>query len=109
MFKAFIYKFFFLLQGNIIRVFNKNSFKEKFDYEHIYPTIHDAILTILRRNKSNIVLVSKRKSTININIGEEELQPNVPEPIYHPRRRQSNIFEELTLIKTELPPIEENP
>jgi hypothetical protein len=36
-------------EGFIFRAFKKNLFKEKFGYDNIYPTIHDAIMSILRK------------------------------------------------------------
>ena len=50
-------------------MFKKYKFEEKFSYEYLYPTTHDAVLSILRKKKiTNIRLLSKRKSSINIKI-----------------------------------------
>jgi hypothetical protein len=57
---------------SIFRAFRKNSFEVKMDYSNIYPTIHDAVMSILRKKKSQIKLVAKRKNSINIHVIETE-------------------------------------
>lgn len=53
----------------MFQVFASNSFSDKFSYEYIYPTTHDAVLTILRRNKINkIRLISKKNQSFYINL-----------------------------------------
>ena len=93
----------------VFRTFKKNLFKEKFDYENIYPTTHDAVLSILRKNKTeNIRLVSKRNQSIHINIMDTEsegsLHHDKSEGKFHPRyktRRISNLFDEITSMHAE--------
>ena len=101
-------------------MFEKNSFKEKFQYEQIYPTIHDAVLTIHKKKKSpKIRLVSpNRRSSINIDVIEsmghangaatidEEGDEYNPMPKYK-ERRTSNVFDDIAMIKCELPVIGE--
>jgi hypothetical protein len=100
----------------VFRTFKKNSFKEKFDYENIYPTTHDAVLSILRKNKAkNIRLVSKRNQSIHINIVDTETEATLhhdkPDGKLQPKyktRRRSNVFDEITSMHAEPVIIEEN-
>ena len=100
----------------VFRTFKKNSFKEKFDYENIYPTTHDAVLSILRKNKTqNIRLISKRNPSIHINIVDTETESKLHhdksdgklQPKYKARRR-SNVFDEITSMHAEPVIFEEN-
>ncbi len=44
------------------------------DYSNIYPTIHDAVMGILRKKKPQAKLIAKRKNSINIHVIETENQ-----------------------------------
>ena len=57
---------------SIFRAFEKNSFKDKMDYSNIYPTIHDAVMGILRKKKPQVKLIARRKNSINIHVIETE-------------------------------------
>ncbi len=60
-----------LNKGCIFRAFKKFSFKEKFDYSNIYPTTHDAVVSILNKNQFNIksfIKNQRKKSSIFRNI-----------------------------------------
>ncbi|CAF1045955.1 unnamed protein product [Brachionus calyciflorus] len=86
----------------VFRVFKKNSFQDKFDYDRIYPTNHDAVLSILRNRKSNIHLLSnnKRNSSIHISLIDTEnplKTMDSPNPVYVIKRKPSNIFDDITL------------
>ncbi len=86
------------IKGCIFRVFKKFSFKEKFDYHYIYPTTHDAVLSILRKNKVNIKPPSKRKPSIHVNLdGEGKNEDETRKPVYI-KRKMSNIFDDITAI-----------
>jgi len=89
----------------IFRTFKKNGFQEKFNFEHIYPTIHDAVMIILRRNKvSEIKLMAKRKPSINIHIVESQENEKNEEDIFSQVYRNNskyNAIEDMTDIRDE--------
>jgi len=102
---------FLLILGSVFRTFGKHSLGEKVKYDCIYPSNHDAILSILRKNKLNINLVSKHKPSININVlaiqekADEEEKQKPAEPSYKSRRSSVHfVFQKITNM-SRLPPI----
>ena len=59
-----------------MRMFSKLKFDEKFDYEYIYPTIHDAVMHIFHRNNlsndCNTITISNLNSLDEINETENK-------------------------------------
>ena len=93
-------------------MFKKSSFQDKFDYHLIYPTTHDAILSILRKSENSYVrFISKTEQSANLfnetiltlNSAQETEQPPIDSTIdvnaVYARRKLSNVFDEIT-IKT---------
>jgi len=103
-------------------VFKKFSFKEKFNYQNIYPTTHDAIISVLRKRKLEQPLSKKKYSihihtedtssagglnirTINTNsdAGDISSSSNTnsvrrdSKQVRFLNRRQSNVFDEMVL------------
>ena len=87
----------FSIQGCIFRAFKKFSFKDKFDYNNIYPTTHDAVLSILHKNQLDLksIIKQRRKSTV------KTAQLDDPVKSMYVRRKYSNIYDDITGIKVE--------
>lgn len=63
----------FFSKACILKSFKKQNFKDKFNYEFIYPTTHDAVLNICFNKKANVIdLVSDPKSDITLENIENE-------------------------------------
>ena len=104
-------------------MFASNLFSDKFSYENIYPTTHDAVLTILRRNKTSKILLRSKKNqsfyinlietannanneainsaspispNSNVNLAIEE-EDNEILPKYIHRNKSSNLFDEIAM------------
>jgi hypothetical protein len=69
-------------------MFNKMSFDQKFNYEYIYPTTHDAILHICHRTNVAAAAAASTPATA----------PMKTSPIYHkrflPSQRHSQLIEQ---------------
>jgi hypothetical protein len=75
----------------------------------MYPSNHDAVLSILRKNKLNINLISNHKPPININVLAIQDKPDEAEkqvePSYKSRRSSVHfVFKKITTM-SRLPPI----
>lgn len=59
--------------GYVIRVFEKFSLKEKFNYDFIYPTTHDGVIKILKSRKPQIGRSSPVcKKTISFRLDDDD-------------------------------------
>lgn len=54
-------------------MFERNNLRDKFSYDHIFPTTHDAVEAILRKlHIEDIRMVSKRKKSLHIKVIDTE-------------------------------------
>ena len=65
-------------------MFNKLNLNQKFNYNFIYPTIHDAVLFILRfkRLDTSITSISSKSISLNIEQDNEKSENDMLQPIY---------------------------
>ena len=87
-------------KGCIFRAFKKFSFKDKFDYQCIYPTTHDAVLSIFRKNKITIrpSCNNRKKSAVHIHLDTNRRDSR---PVRFLNRKRSSIFDDITAISLE--------
>ena len=76
--------------GSLFRIFKKYSFDGKFDYEYIYPTNQDAVLSINNRKVNSTFSAINTKSDMNNNDNNNESI----EPV-----NQSSSIDELIIIE----------
>ena len=85
--------------GYLLKTFQKLLFDEKFNNEFIYPTTHDAVMSIsyLRRRKISLELKLAKLQTIQQNENYEpdytQLDEIIPQPVYI-HNEKKDIFSE---------------
>jgi hypothetical protein len=65
-------------------MFNKLNLHQKLNYNYIYPTIHDAVLYILKCKRLNTSMTSISSKSISLNIEQynDKTENDMLEPIY---------------------------
>lgn len=82
-------------KGCIFRAFKKFSLKDNFEYTCIYPTTHDAIISILRKNKLDVKLLDlqrRRRSSIKITDDDPHMKQ------LYAKRKFSTVYDDITGI-----------